>query len=282
MNLQFYMAHRRWFEVTAWILLLAVGFFSETGIGIIETIRDHGDVWINELVILEGSSHLATGIMIPALLIFDSRFPLSLATWRRNLPLHALFTLAWSLGHVTLMYWGRVVVFQAFYDQTYAWRAWGEQFLYEYLKDFRTYIFFVVLLYLYRFVLRRWQGEAGFVSEGHEDKQTREIIDRLLIKKLGKEFLVKVGDIDWIESSGNYVNLHVGDRVYPLRETMTGISARLGPQGFQRVHRTAVVNLDRVEEIVAFETGDGEARLSTAASIPVSRRYRKELRSRIS
>jgi DNA-binding LytR/AlgR family response regulator len=103
----------------------------------------------------------------------------------------------------------------------------------------------------------------------------------MLIKKLGREFLVRVDDIDWIEASGNYVNLHVGSQVYPLRETMTGITERMQPQGFQRVHRSAVVNLDRVAEIVPFESGDGEARLASGARVPVSRRYRKELRERI-
>jgi DNA-binding LytR/AlgR family response regulator len=62
---------------------------------------------------------------------------------------------------------------------------------------------------------------------------------------------------------------------------MTGITERMQPQGFQRVHRSAVVNLDRVAEIVPFESGDGEARLASGARVPVSRRYRKELRERI-
>ena len=107
------------------------------------------------------------------------------------------------------------------------------------------------------------------------------ISDRFLIKKLGREFLVRLDEIDWIESCGNYVNLHVGDRVYPLRDTMTSISERLEPHGFQRIHRSAIVNLDRVAEIVASDSGDGEARLSSNATVPVSRRFRKELRDRL-
>ena len=70
-------------------------------------------------------------------------------------------------------------------------------------------------------------------------------------------------------------------RVYPLRDTMTSISEKLATQGFQRVHRSAIVNLDQVAEIVAFDTGDGEARLRTEATVPVSRRFRKELRERL-
>jgi DNA-binding LytR/AlgR family response regulator len=139
------------------------------------------------------------------------------------------------------------------------------------------------LIYLYRFVLRRAQGEAQFLAEGTEDAVTKPqpVIDRFLVKKLGREFLVKVADIDWIEASGNYVNLRVGTRAYPLRETMAGIESRLADAGFMRVHRSAIVNLDRVQEIVPFDTGDGEARLAGDLRVPVSRRFRKELRERL-
>ena len=114
-----------------------------------------------------------------------------------------------------------------------------------------------------------------------EETEPVPVVDRFLIKKLGREFLIRVEDIDWIQSSGNYVTLHVGTRPYLLRETMAGIGDRLSQQGFQRVHRSAIVNLDRVVEIVPFETGDGEARLRSDAIVPVSRRYRKELRERL-
>ena len=139
----------------------------------------------------------------------------------------------------------------------------------------------IVIVYLYRFILRRLQGEAGFLEEEQDDKPGTGMSDRFLVKKLGREFLVRIDEIDWIESSGNYVNLHVGTRVFPLRETMTRIDERLLPLGFLRVHRSAIVNLDRVAEIVAFDTGDGEARLQTYARVPVSRRFRQELRERL-
>jgi DNA-binding LytR/AlgR family response regulator len=158
----------------------------------------------------------------------------------------------------------------------------GELF-YEYLKDFRAYLFYVGIFYLYRFVLRRLQGEARFLNEEKADTPTspQPVIDRFLVKKLGREFLVRVRDIDWLEASGNYVNLHVGTKVYPLRETMAGIEEKLAAVGFMRVHRSAMVNLDRVTEIIPFDTGDGEARLQSDVRVPVSRRFRKELRDRL-
>ena len=230
-------------------------------------------------LILEGTSHFAVLLAFPFVLWFDRHFTLGGEKWLRNVVAHALFSVVFSLAHVTLMYWMRVALFSAMFGERYIWDNWVGEFGYEYLKDFRAYLLILVLLYLYRFVLRRLQGEAGFVGE--EDEPTSAISDRFLVKKLGREFLVRVDDIDWIESSGNYVNLHVGQRVYPLRETMSRIDERLQPMGFQRVHRSAIVNLERVAEITAFDSGDGEARLRSDATVPVSRRFRQELRERL-
>lgn len=280
MTLERYMATRRYWEVAGIGLMLLFGFFANVGTALIEVAR-YGignESW--EILVWEGSSHIALGAAIPLLLWFDRHFTIRTDNWRRSFLAHALFTIPWALAHVAIMYWLRVATY-SLVNRTYHWHDWWSQFGYEFLKDFRTYFMFAAVIYLYRFVLRRFQGEAGYLSEGEEESGTTEIADRFLIKKLGREFLVKVDDIDWIEASGNYVNLHVGKRVYPLRETMTGITDRLQPQGFQRVHRSAIVNLDRVMEIVPFESGDGEARLSSEALVPVSRRYKKELRERL-
>lgn len=282
MTLQRYLDNRHWWEAGIVLVFVLVGFLANVGLEVIERGRSGGSVDWLEPVVLEGTSHLALMVLFPLILWFDSRFTIRAANWRRTVLAHALFSVVFSLGHVTLMYWSRVVAF-ASTDRlgSYRWEHWLTEFGYEYLKDFRAYLLIIVIVYLYRFILRRLQGEAGFIDEEREAKPEGGLSDRFLVKKLGREFLVRIDEIDWIESSGNYVNLHVGDRVYPLRETMTRIDERLLPLGFQRVHRSAIVNLDRVAEIVAFDTGDGEARLQTDARVPVSRRFRQELRERL-
>ena len=139
----------------------------------------------------------------------------------------------------------------------------------------------LALIHLYRFILRRIQGEAELMDEGEALDEPAVTSERFLVKKLGREFLVRTNDIDWIEACGNYVNLHVGRRVYPLRDTMTRIDGRLADQGFQRVHRSAIVNLERIVELSQTESGDGEARLTSEVVVPVSRSYRKALRARL-
>src|SRR5690606_27871546 len=114
-----------------------------------------------------------------------------------------------------------------------------------------------------------------------EDAPPAPVTDRFLVKKLGREFLVRVEDIDWIEAAGNYVTLHVGERLYPLRETMTAIEQKLDGRGFARVHRGAIVNLDRVRDIEPFDTGDARAHLVSGTAVAVSRRYRQTLKARL-
>jgi hypothetical protein len=277
-----YLARRRWWETGMVLAFALVGFLANVSLALIEAGRGGKPVDWLEPVVLEGTSHIAFIVLVPLVLWFDHRFTIRGSNWRRTISAHAVFSVVFSLGHVTLMYWARVFIYASSSKLgTYHWGNWPAEFGYEYLKDFRAYMLLIVLIYLYRFILRRLQGEAGFLDADQETTPAAGMSDRFLVKKLGREFLVRIDEIDWIESSGNYVNLHVGDRVFPLRETMTRIDERLLPLGFQRVHRSAIVNLDRVAEIVAFDTGDGEARLQTDTRVPVSRRFRQELRERL-
>lgn len=279
MDPQAYLRHRRTLEVGLWILLAMINGagnaitlnmdFAQSGAGVARW-----EPWIWEF-----SSGFTWLGLVPLLLAFDRRFPLERGALHRSVPAHLLFTVPYSLLHVL----GMVALREMAYTVAggnYDFGDWMARFGYEYLKDVRTYGAFLATIYLYRFVLRRWQGEAGFINEGVEDAAAP-VTDRFLVKKLGREFLVKVNDIDWIEASGNYVNLRVGDRVYPLRETMAGIQAKLDGLGFARVHRSAIVNLDRVREIEPFDTGDARAHLTGGGTVPVSRRYRQALKERL-
>lgn len=280
MTLTRYLETRRTWEALLVASFVLLSFFANVGIVSIEFARD-GKAFDAKLpFILEGTSHVAMALVIPLIFWFDRHFPIRLSTWRVSVPAHAAFSIVVSMLHVMLMYGMRVFLFGRLDGlPRYRWDNWPRELGYEYLKDFRTYAIVLILVYLYGFILRRLQGEAGFLSDSQDSPAP--ISDRFLIKKLGREFLVRLDEIDWIESCGNYVNLHVGDRVYPLRDTMTSINERLEPHGFQRIHRSAIVNLDRVCEIVASDSGDGEARLSSNATVPVSRRFRKELRDRL-
>jgi len=276
------MRQRRYWEVVFWAAYFVVTVFSNAWITAIDASRNSIELRPWEPMVWEVTSNIVQALLILVILRFDARFPIAGNQWRRNLGAHTLFTVVFSLVHVAGMYWLRVGAYMMIGNNGgYWWPNWWQEFGYEYLKDFRSYFFFLAIIYLYRFVLRRLQGEAEFLSEGSEGTEEMTVSDRFLVKKLGREFLVRSENIDHIESAGNYVNLHVGGRIYPLRGTMAGIGKQLFELGFQRVHRSTIVNLDRVTEIINFETGDGELRLASGARVPVSRRYRKQLRDRL-
>ncbi|HZD52881.1 MAG TPA: LytTR family DNA-binding domain-containing protein [Woeseiaceae bacterium] len=280
MNVQTWLRHQRALAVGLWLLLLGVNVIGNSITANIDLARIGADVAIWEPWSWEITSALVWLTIIPLLLSFDRRFPLGRLHPLRHVLYHLAFTVPISVLHVVAMVLLRKLVY-ALVGTHYHFGDWPDNLWYEYLKDSRAYWGFIGLIYLYRFVLRRWQGEAEFLSEGREEEAPEPVTDRFLVKKLGREFLVKVDDIDWIESAGNYVTLHVGERLYPLRETMAGIEQKLDGRGFARVHRGAILNLDRVKEIEPFETGDARAYLVGGGTVAVSRRYRQALKQRL-
>jgi two-component system LytT family response regulator len=72
---------------------------------------------------------------------------------------------------------------------------------------------------------------------------------RLVVKSAGRTVFVRVDEVDWIEADDYYAKLHVAGKTHLLRETMASLEARLEPTRFFRVHRSAIVNLDRVREV---------------------------------
>jgi DNA-binding LytR/AlgR family response regulator len=163
-----------------------------------------------------------------------------------------------------------------FYDFSPWWREFG----YEYLKDVRSYGTMVLVIEGYRLLIRRWQGEASLLSAPDDAPPVERVErpERFLVRKLGKEFLVAAADVEWLQASSNYVNLHMRGRDYPLRTTMAVIETQLDPARFVRVHRSYIVNLDRIAQIEPLDTGDARIVMDDGAIVPCSRRYRDALR----
>ncbi len=104
---------------------------------------------------------------------------------------------------------------------------------------------------------------------------------RLLVRDRGRIIPVPVADIDWLESEGDYVRIHVGPRSYLVERTMARMEVLLSARGFARVHRSAMVHLDRVRELYQEGSGRLRLRLLDGTELMVSRsyspRFRKEL-----
>jgi two-component system LytT family response regulator len=101
--------------------------------------------------------------------------------------------------------------------------------------------------------------------------------ERLAVKSGGRVVFVKVSDIDWIEAAHNYVELHVGKESHLLRETLNAIEARLSPEKFARISRSAIVNIERVKELQPLFHGEYTVTLQNGTRVTLSRRYRDKL-----
>ena len=270
---------RRPAEVGFWVVLSILNTVFNSMVARI----DHARTAAWEPWVWEWTSSILILALIPAVLAVERRWPFRFDTWRRSLPWHLLASVPFSLIHVAGMTVLRKLAY-AVVGEHYDAGAWLPNFGYEYLKDFRTYFLIIALICLSRLWLMRWQGEARLLVAPEEGPPVEPVErpERFLVRKLGREFLVNASEIEWLQASGNYVNLHVRGRDYPLRATMAGIEDRLDPARFVRVHRSYFVNLDYLAEIEPLETGDARLQMRDSVKIPCSRRYRAALREHFS
>jgi two-component system LytT family response regulator len=112
-----------------------------------------------------------------------------------------------------------------------------------------------------------------------EEFRPRDYLTRVIVKSRGRVLFLNVDDVDWIETSANYVELHSGRNSYLLRETLQSLETRLNPRQFARLHRTIIVNIDRIRELQPWSHGDFIVILKDETKLRMSRRYRENLSS---
>jgi two-component system LytT family response regulator len=103
--------------------------------------------------------------------------------------------------------------------------------------------------------------------------------DRIAIKNGGHVVFVKTQSVDWVEAADNYVCLHCGAETHTLRETMNALETRLDPNRFLRIHRSAIVNVDRIKELQPWFRGDYLVLLQDGTQLTLSRSYRERLKN---
>jgi two-component system, LytTR family, response regulator len=106
-------------------------------------------------------------------------------------------------------------------------------------------------------------------------------VDRLVVKEAGQVRFVKTSEIDCIEAADYYACLHVGNKTHLLRRSMAELEQELDQRSFCRVHRSSIVNLDRVDRIELNEDGEHDVLLTNGVRLRLGRRYRKELQARL-
>ena len=109
----------------------------------------------------------------------------------------------------------------------------------------------------------------------------RRMPDRIAVKNNGRVVFVRLDEIDWFEASDNYVCLHCGRETHVVRETMNELEARLDSGQFLRVHRSAIVNLDRIRELQPWFRGDYRVILRDGTELTLTKNHREKLESRL-
>jgi len=123
----------------------------------------------------------------------------------------------------------------------------------------------------------RYEGELrAFLRRMNEHVPP---VQRFLVKRGAELLFVRTSEIDWIQSADNYVVLHAGEGKYMIRDTMSGVEARLDPEHFLRVRASAIVNLERVSSIRPWSGAEFQFVLRSGATVLSSRRFRDRIRS---
>lgn len=157
------------------------------------------------------------------------------------------------------------IVFVTAYDQ-YALRAFEAGALDYLLKPFDN---------------ARFDRALGRAKQRMAHGKDPQKLERLAIKSAGQVSFVKISEIDWIEAADYYASLHVGARTHLLRRSMAELEQDLDPAIFCRIHRSTIVNLSRVRSLRLAADGEYVVSLENGASLRLSRRYRKQLQSRL-
>jgi two-component system LytT family response regulator len=175
------------------------------------------------------------------------------------------------------------VVFVTAYDE-YALQAFEVHALDYLLKPFGKDRFQQTLRHAREDLERRRAGDLGrrLLALVHGAKPAEPPqVERLVVKSGGRVFFLRTDEIDWIEAAGNYVRLHLGAESHLFRETMNRMESRLDSRRFARIHRSRIVNTERIKEMQPWFNGDYIVVLRDGTRLTLSRGYRDRVQRKL-
>ena len=181
------------------------------------------------------------------------------------------FSLIHTIGMAAL----RLLWFSGILGEAYSFPLTFDRLAYEFAKDIINYGMLSAAVMALRHVFARAPAPAAEPAAAPPPPQPESLPERFAVRKRGKEIMVEVADIDWIEAAGNYAVLHVGGDTLEIRSSLTKLEGELDPKRFVRVHKSYVVNVARIAEVTPWISGDWRIRLQDGAEVNLSRRYRQ-------
>jgi hypothetical protein len=262
-----------WRQIAAWAILLIVSVFAHAYVEALNEARRGMTGIFDRVLAIEVSSHIVVAALLPVLYWMHRRWPVSGGP--RNIAIHVLGLVPFSLIHTIGMAALRLLWFSAILGEAYSFPITFDRLVYEFAKDIINYGMLSAAVMALRHVFARVPAPAAEPAAAPTPSQPESLPERFAVRKRGKEIMVEVADIDWIEAAGNYAVLHVGGDTLEIRSTLTKLEGELDPKRFVRVHKSYVVNVARIAEVTPWISGDWRIRLQDGAEVNLSRRYRQ-------
>lgn len=217
---------------------------------------------------------LVGALVTPSLLWWSERFPLAGPRRWRHLLIQAL-----SVGGVAL----GMIVASCFLAAWAFYRSWLPSIheLYWQVTDNWVLLAYALGTQLAAARLLAARHAAAADAPTAQRPATAGPLTHVTTKLRGRQILVAMNQVDWIETQGNYLALHTASGTHLIRQTITAFEAQLDASRFIRVHRRALVCLERIQDLKPLTNGDAELRLRDGQVVRVSRLYRKRLADRM-
>lgn len=264
--------------------ILSVYFFIDAGINsttvLMESKREAiGSLADWEPFVWEYSSGISSLLLLPLVALFMTNHPWQWKQPKLSSLQYLAAAVAFSMAHVVSMVAFREIsyLFSSLeYDFAKSTSDLSYELIYELRKDVWSFCSFVILISVYRQIIVQWLGDANCIDD--TSNACSKLTKHLLVKKLGKEFLIKTEHIEWMQSAGNYVNLHIEDQVYPTRSTLAEFVASDTTNSLCRIHRSFAINLNFVHCIEQHASGDAEITMLSGQKLRLSRRYKNSFK----
>jgi hypothetical protein len=266
-----------WRQVAVWAVALTVSVFAHAYVEVATEARSGVPVAFGRALAIEVASHVVVAALLPVLYWMHRRWPI--LGGLRNLAIHVAALLPFSIVHTTGMAALRLLWFAGILGEAYSFPLTFDRLAFEFAKDVVNYGMLSGGVLALRQIFARPPApvvvQAPVPTPMPGTPPTGALPERFAVRKRGKEIMVEVADIDWIEAAGNYAVLHVGGETLEIRSSLTKLEGELDPRRFVRVHKSYVVNVARIAEVTPWISGDWRIRLQDGAEVNLSRRYRQ-------
>ncbi|WP_395712108.1 LytTR family DNA-binding domain-containing protein [Reyranella sp.] len=291
------MAERKpfdWRLIAAWTILLAVSVAARSYVEMANQAKIGRPIGLDHALAIELTSHVVVAALLPALYWLHRRWPIGDSL--RTVTIHVAAVVPFSIAHTVGMAALRLLWFSAILGTDYSFPLTPDRLAYEFAKDIVSYGMLSAGVLALRYLLDRMPQRANVAPQpvvrqepapapvpeppaGAPAPSSPPLAERFAVRKRGREIMVEMTDIDWVEASGNYAVLHVGGETLEIRSSLSKLEGELDPRRFVRVHKSYLVNVTRITEVTPWVSGDWRIRLQDGAEVNLSRRYRQRFES---